>query len=89
MDGGKSKPQVHIVTPSSSFDHGVSVWSYGSGLAYGVTVWTFGLDFRFRLILREPECATRRNRKSKPELHFIIFYLANTIVWEGRPDFGD
>jgi hypothetical protein len=30
--------------------------------------------------LREPECATRRNRKSKPELHFIIFYLANTDV---------
>jgi hypothetical protein len=67
--GGKSEPKVQTVTPSSSFDHGVSVWSYGSGLAYGVTIWTFGLDFRFQFILRQPECATRRNRKSKPELY--------------------
>jgi hypothetical protein len=37
-------------------------------LACGVGL--FYLDFWFRLILREPECATRRIRKSKPELHF-------------------
>jgi hypothetical protein len=58
-----------VVWTWREIDHGVSVWSYGSGLACGVTVWTFGLDFWYQFILRQPECATLRNRKSKPELH--------------------
>jgi hypothetical protein len=55
LDGESSHfRNENTTTPSFKLDDGVSEWSYGSGLTNGVTEWTFGMDFRFRLILRQP-----------------------------------
>ena len=71
--GGKSETKVHSVTPFAILDDGVSEWTFVSDLTNGVTEWTFGMDFRFRFILRQPERATRRKRRSIPKLHSVFY----------------